>query len=357
MTLNPNTGLMMKINLDFRILALFITMMLANVGSMAQEKSSPDFELFAGDDMLNVSLQFDITELMRQKSSEDYLDAVMVFHFESGDSLVNNIRVRARGNRRKELCAFPPLRLNFKDCENRPSDLEDISNVKLVTHCMSTKKFEEYVLKEYLGYKLYNVVTDTSFRVRLMKINYIDTGKRGLNETLFSFVIEPLDLLCKRIDAVELEDIVVRSRFIDPDLLDKVCMFQYMIGNEDWFMANLHNLKLYEPIKGDRSLKGIVPYDFDYSGLVNTYYAVATPAYGLENVQDRIYAGKCRTDEKFRQLADYYLSKKDMFYQSVESLEYLPDKPKKRVIDYLDSFFKLYKRDYILYSMKKTCAE
>jgi hypothetical protein len=357
MNLKTNTGLMKKTRIHTKVPALLILLLCASGSVTAQEKEAVDFELFGGEEMLNVSLRFDITEMMKKKSTEDYQDAVLVYYFDSGDSLVNNIRVRARGNRRLDLCAFPPLRLNFKNCENSPSDLEGIPNVKLVTHCMSNKKFEEYILKEYLGYKLYNIVSDTSFRVRLMKINYIDTGRKGFSENLYGFVIEPLDLLCRRIEALELENLVVRSQYIDPETLDKVCMFQYMIGNEDWFLANLHNLKLYEPINGNKALKGIVPYDFDYSGLVNTYYAVPAPVYGLNSIQDRIYAGKCRSDDEFRRLADYFLKRKDIFIREIESLDLLEEKERKRTIKYIESFFDLYKRDYIIFSMKKTCAE
>ena len=316
-----------------------------------------NFELFGSTDILSVTLKSDFTSLMKDKSTEDYLPAELVYYLDSGDSLVNRVRIRARGNSRLDFCAFPPYRINFSECENPPVDLQGISNLKIISHCMTTKKYQEYLLREYLSYKLYNVVTDTSFRVRLLSINYIDTGNRGFNRQLLGVALEPLDLLSTRLNVVEREDIVVRSTFIDPVLLDRLCMFQYLIGNEDWFIPNLHNLKLIEPVEGDSQIMGIVPYDFDYAGIVNAYYAVPSPAYGLETIQERIYAGACRSEDEFRELAKLFLDFKDEFYREVEALDLLSSKARRHVLSYLESFYRMYKRDYIIYSMKKTCAK
>ena len=217
---------------------------------------------------------------------------------------------------------MPPIRLNFKNCENRPLDLEGVSNVKLVTHCKDNKNFEEYLLREYLAYKLYNVVTDTSFRVRLLKIRYIDTGSKGFNQNRYGIAIEPLDVLSARLSANEKEDIVVRTSFINPENYDKLCLFQYMIGNDDWHLANLHNLKLIEPEIGNKSVLAVVPYDFDYSGLVDAYYAVPNKLYGLENIRERVYIGPCRTDEDIRRVMKFFLDHKSEFYDEIEKIDF-----------------------------------
>lgn len=323
----------------------------------AQELQKDDFLLFGSEDMMEISLRFDISKFLKEKSQEEYFDAVLTYNPGEADSLINYIRLRARGNSRLEMCNFPPVRLNFKDCENRPIDLEGISNVKLITHCSANKVYEEYILKEYMAYKLYNLVSDYSFRVRLLKINYIDTGKKKYNKTLFGVLIEPLDLLEKRLNVLELENIVIRPSFLDPASFDKLCMFQFMIGNEDWFLANLHNLKIVDPQFNQKEMLHAIPYDFDYSGLVNAVYAVPNERYGLENIQDRIYTGLCRTDMEFRKLMDVFYSKKNDFYSEITKCEYFSEKTKKKLNKYLDSYFNLYKKDYILIKMKKTCIE
>jgi hypothetical protein len=323
--------------------------------SLAQTSDENEFHLFGSDEVLEVSLKFDITTLKRKKPVEEYMDAELVFHLNSRDSLVNNIRLRGRGHSRRDICILPPIRLNFKDCENRPADLEGVSNVKLVTHCKDNSTFENYLLKEYLAYKLYNVVTDTSFRVRLLKINYIDTGGRGFDTKRYGIAIEPVDVLEKRLNAVERENVVVRTAYINTDNYDKLCLFQYMIGNDDWYLANLHNLKLIEPAKGNISILATVPYDFDYSGLVDAYYAIPSELFDREEVTDRVYIGPCREDHEIRKVMDFFLDRKEEFYKEIEKMDLLDHKQKKRVLKYIDSFYDEYKRDELFYHIKSTC--
>lgn len=323
----------------------------------AQEKGSDDFYLFGSDEVLEVSLKFDMTTYIRKKPKDEYMDAELVYHLGPKDSLVNKIRLRSRGNSRNEMCIMPPIRLNFKKCDNSPRDLEGVSNVKLVTHCKNNHTFEDYVLKEYLAYKLYNVVTDTSFRVRLMHIKYVDTGSKGYERYRYGFVIEPVDLLSSRLAAVEKEDIVVRTAFIEHISYDRLCLFQYMIGNDDWHLANLHNLKLIEPLVGNKSRLAAVPYDFDYSGLVNTYYALPNELYGLEKVQERVYVGPCRTDENIHRHIKFFLDHKEDFYLEIEKMNFVNENQKKRTLKYIDSFFDEYKRDRLFYNIKRTCVK
>ena len=49
-----------------------------------------------------------------------------------------------------------------------------LNKVKLVTHCRGANKYDAYVLKEYLAYKIYNELTDYSLRVRLLEIEYVE---------------------------------------------------------------------------------------------------------------------------------------------------------------------------------------
>jgi len=337
-----------------RLLCFLLLLILSPVLS-AQDTGDDVFYLFDSEEVLEVSLKFDLTTFLRKKPAEDYMDAELVYHFSPDDSLVNKIRVRSRGNSRYELCILPPIRLSFKDCENRPKDLEGVSNVKLVTHCKDNSNFEDYVLKEYLAYRLYNVVTDSSFRVRLLHIRYVDTGSKGHHTYRYGFVIEPVDLLAKRFSSVEKEDIVVRASFIEPDLYDRLCLFQYMIGNDDFHLSNLHNLKLIEPEEGSKLTLGVIPYDFDYSGLVNSYYAIPNKIYGLEDILDRVYVGPCRPDSTFLRHMQFFLDHKDDFYAEIDKVNFINHRQKTRTIKYIDSFFDEYKRDRLLYHIKTSC--
>ncbi len=67
--------------------------------------------------------------------------------------------------------------LNFKKQDSVGGEFSKIDKIKLVTHCSAGG--EEYLLKEFLIYKMYNVLTEYGFKVRLLRVNYINTFKES----------------------------------------------------------------------------------------------------------------------------------------------------------------------------------
>lgn len=309
--------------------------------------------LFDNDEILDITLKFDISYLMRKKPEDEYVDGEIILYLGREDSIRQHIKIRSRGNRRNELCSFPPVRLNFKT-EGEEGE-EIVKNLKLVTHCNSAKQFEAYVLREYLAYKLYNIITDYSFRVRLLRISYIDTGSRAYHETKYGFIIEPDDMVARRTGSVELDNIVVRSEFVSRYYIDRVALFQYMIGNDDWNLANLHNLKIFEFPENGMMTVCPIPYDFDYSGMVNTHYAVPNPNNDIKSVSERIYLGPCRSENEYRMILDEFMEKRDEFLNVISSCSLLEEKKNRNTVKYLQGFFDEYRRDLILYKLEKTC--
>ncbi len=225
--------------------------------------------LFDTDDILDISLRFDINKYKRFKSDTLYLPAVLTYHLSETDSVVKNIKVRARGNiRRTSICDFPPLMLNFKVKDSFDSEFSGINKLKIVPYCRVG--FEQYVLKEYLVYKLFNVVTEYSLRVRLFRITYLNTAKEKKPLTQYGFAIEPVEILERRTGTREVEGRLTQ-RDLRQDMLDKVAVFNYMIGNTDWSVPIHHNvIILQDALNLYPKENMIVAYDFDYSGLVNT---------------------------------------------------------------------------------------
>ena len=329
----------------------------------AQEKQLPDTltlyneagtGLFESDEILDVTIKFDITQYMRKKPNE-YMDAVITFYTDVDDSISYDIRLKSRGERRRELCAFPPIRLNFKDTRTIYGDIDSMTNIKMVTHCNSTRIYDEYVLKEYLIYKLYNLITEYSFRVRLLRIKYLDTGRRERTYSKYGFLIEPLHLLEQRLNVFEIENIHLRYKDLIPDMLDRMAVFQYMIGNTDWQVISYHNIKL---VKGRTQQKAIpIAYDFDYSGFVNTSYAIPAEITDIEDVTQRYFMGACRPDTTYLRILGEFMDKKNDFFEIIENFDLIDDRSKKFVKGFLEGFFDLYKRDRIIYLLKITCDD
>lgn len=317
-----------------------------------------DFGLFENDDILELSLYFDVKAYTRKKPKDEYLKALLVYHISDTDSVSNKIKLKSRGAFRNEYCNFPPIKVNFKKATFKYDDVNEINTMKLVTHCNYSPKISQYILKEYLAYKLYNLVTDYSFRVRLVKINYINTGKKNRIITHYGFFIEPVSLLAKRLNLLNTKNTSISQTHIQPDILDRVSIFQYMIGNTDWSVKRLHNTKVLTPKKLMPNPNGIlVPYDFDYSGIVNASYAVPSDESLISTVTQRYYVGLCREDETIQNALNEYYDKKDEFYEYIYSFHYIDSKVQKQIITYLDTFFQGIENKKVLKDIKSSCLK
>ena len=360
--LNPNLKVgEMKKNVSILLLLIF----LFRSGLGQDNKTDPfsvadtlnDLGLFIKSDILEISLRFDMTSYLRKKPKDEYLDAILTYHLSPTDSINKAIRLKSRGEFRNGYCDFPPLLLNFKKTDSLNGDLKKFEKMKLVTHCESGN--EIYLFKEYLVYKLYNVLTDTSFRVRLVKINYINTYKNTRPVRTYAFFIEPLDFLASRINSIPLEVANLTQRNIIPAMMDRVAIFNYMIGNTDWSVPNLHNVKVLAQPRSPRPDLGIiVPYDFDYTGFVNAHYAVPPEGLGITNVSQRVYIGICRDEERFKMALKEFSDKKESFYKVVEDFPYIDEKAKNVILKYLDGFYQeLNDKNSMTNSFLSTCKK
>jgi hypothetical protein len=230
----------------------------------------------------------------------------------------------------------------------------------MVPQCSSGKDKEDYVLREYLAYKLFNVMTDTSFRVRLLKVDYIDAEKKKKPVQQFGFFIEPAEMLAARINCVPVKARNLTQKDIIPAIMDRLAIFNFMIGNYDWSVPGLHNVLVIKSLNYDPYGRGIsIPHDFDWTGLVNASYAIPAENIGTENVRERIFIGICRSKDVYQKDLDLFLAKKEAFYSVIREFPYVNQKVKKDMIDYLDGFFNQLegRRDRILYELINSCKK
>ena len=316
-----------------------------------------DFGLFTKTDLMHLALRFDLKAYTRKKPKDEYLKAILTYYINEKDSVNKEVRLKSRGEFRNGFCSFPPIRLNFSKSDMKRPDLKKIGKLKLVTHCQSGN--EEYLFKEYLIYKLYNVLTDNSFRVRLAAVDYISTTQKNKVIRSYGFFIEPLEILAERLNAVPVESPALNQKVIIPEMMDRVAIFNYMIGNTDWSVPGQHNCKVLSGSNfSNPGLGMIIPYDFDYSGLVNADYAIPTEGLGIDRVTQRRFLGICRPEETFKKELKEFSDKKSEFYKVINDFGYLSDKEKKGMISYLDEFYSsLEKTDGILNIFNNECKE
>jgi hypothetical protein len=326
-----------------------------NTHFVASDTLSENSELFASNEMLRISLRFDITKYKKTKSDKEYLDATLTYHTSEKDSITKDIKVRSRGVFRRNYCELPPLMLNFKSKDTIPGEFFKINKLKMVTQCFTGS--EETLLREYLVYKLYNVLTENSFRVRLLKVNYINTSKQNKTLSEYAFVIEPIELLAKRLDAIEVKAANLNQKKLKPEMMDRMAIFNYMIGNTDWSVPINHNVLILSQAHSERpDLGAIVPFDFDFSGLVDADYASPFPDLKITSVKERLYLGVCRSEEVYINALLEFSNKKDDFYKVIKEFPYLREKSKKEMIIYLDGFFNgIGKRNTIVNKLLEDC--
>lgn len=299
----------------------------------------PDADPLQFDDVLQISLNFDMRKFIRGKNKAEYQKALLGIHHADSKFLEKEIRLRARGITRKSICHFPPIKLNFKETEFDNDTLNDINSLKLVTHCKNADLYEQYLLKEFLTYRMYNILTDSSFRVKLLQVNYIDSEEKMKSLSKYGFIIESHNHLADRLQGVRIDREGVNTWNTDNYLTSLLFLFQYMIGNTDWSIPPLHNVRLVKPSQPHADILAI-PYDFDYSGMVNTVYAVPDELLGIETVRTRVYRGYCLPSEAhYQRLFRVFLEKKQDLFSLVEDFGALDKKSRAEMLEYLETFY------------------
>jgi hypothetical protein len=301
----------------------------------------PRTDPFQSDEIIKISLKFDIKTFIRTKHKEEYQKAMLTIYNLDNSKMEKEISIRARGITRKSICYLPPIKLNFKKTESDNDSLNDINSLKLVTHCKNSDLYEQYLLKEFLVYRMYNLLTDSSFRVKLLQIDYLDSEDKMKPITRYGFIIESNDHLAERLHGIRIEREGVNTWDTDSYHTSLTALFQYMIGNTDWAIPVPHNFKLIKPSVPNSSILAI-PYDFDYSGMVNTVYAVPDENLGIETVRTRVYRGYCLpSDDHYQRLFKLFLANKQAMFSLVEDFELLDKKSQPEILEYLEEFYEI----------------
>ncbi|WP_430814591.1 hypothetical protein [Carboxylicivirga sp. RSCT41] len=328
-----------------------------NVSSahVATDSLYPSF--FSNEEILKVSLHFDVTTHIRKKS-EEYCDGKIVIYDAPADSSTFNVRCRARGNNRKDICFFPPVMLNFKPDTLFTTD-GYLAKLKLVTHCVNSKIYEEYMLEEYLIYKLWELVSPYALRTRLLDVTYYDIGARGKNYRSKGFFIEPLYMMTERTNTIEIEGEYFHDAVINSLDADRVAFFCYMIGNTDWRIKSGHNIKFIKPVDDSREEVTAIPYDFDHAGLVNASYANPAEWSSAESVTDRDYTGRCRDyDDNYYQLIKEFMAVEEDVYKTILNFEHLEPRKRKAIYKYVVAFYKeLKKPEAFIRNIRSSCMD
>jgi hypothetical protein len=308
--------------------------------AFAQTQVSP---LFASDAPLSLSIQAPIGMIAKTAENAPVpRDGTMTL---AGTPEAYAIRLTPRGiaRRRKETCDFPPLRVELLKPAAATSVFTGQRRMKLVTHCRPSAGFQQHLLLEYAAYRIFNAVTPLSYRARLATIDYREPNGRSY-ATRMGFFIEDTGDVARRngLKEARVGD-KIASALLEPRQAARVALFQYMIGNLDWSMRAgpagegcCHNSRL---LGGTGTSLVPVPYDFDYSGLVDAPYAVPPEGFRISNVRTRVYQGYCRNNDQALAAAAEFRARRPEIEAVFAGIPSLEARTRGKALAYLARFF------------------
>jgi hypothetical protein len=338
--------LIMYKHLKLVITSLMFTL-LTSLSAFAQEETPKPVKLFKSHEMMHVTLKGPWRSIVRRKTNPETHAGAFEYTDSAGNRQSLEIGLTTRGLTRLErVCDFPPLKVWFDKEQVKGTEFRGQKSLKMVTHCKSSIAYQKYYVQEYLSYRIYNLITPFSFRVRPLMITYVDTERDSQPVERFGFLIEDVDDVADRNGLKELEIPKVSYKKLDPVETANYSVFQYMISNLDWSATSgrdpeecCHNSKLMSESPGSTPVY-VVPYDLDSSGLVNAPYAAPPDQLKVRSVTQRLYRGFCFHNNEIPATLTRYQENKQEILALFNNEELLTGKARISAVKYLEGFYK-----------------
>lgn len=290
------------------------------------------FDAWAEKETTSIKLYLDMDSLEVYRRKIEFLPAKVIANGQALD-----LEVAVRGRFRRRNCAMPPLKLKFAKEGLRAHGLNTHNDFKLVTHCTDDAAGREALLREQLAYELYQTVNPSaSFRTQLLEVTYINIVD-GSESKSIAILIEDSDELKDRLEMNNCKECYGQAAATFTNA-EEVTLFQYMIGNTDFCHRTIRNMKILEDEDGNRTS---VPYDFDFSGIVNASYASPQMSHlGQKAVTDRVLNWTFNCELDLTDATAKFKSLKDTFLAQVENFDGLEKSSKREISKYLKDFYK-----------------
>lgn len=315
------------------ILSVFI-----QLGSNQVYSQSSAPTLFETDEMIELRISGDIRSLFRDRTGKaQYFPVQLAYTDQNGKEILHELKSKTRGNFRRKTgnCIYPPIWLNFpkKDIPNG-SIFEGQNKLKLVTACRG----DSYVVREYVIYRLLNVLTDYSFEARLVTVVFHDSLKNKTYDPMYGILLEDEDQMAMRNNAYIEKNNLISAEELSKEEYLRMAVFEFFIGNTDWSIPYRHNIKILRSVEDSITLIP-VPYDFDHSGIVYAPYANPAPELRLRSVRDRRYRGKCLSDlSVLDPILQEYVDAKSQLYEILMDAR-MKERDRKSLGKFIDDFY------------------
>lgn len=287
----------------------------------SQFQSENTSKLFLNQELLFLKLSFSRKDVRKTTNDSTYIKIDISYMDSEALWNIFEAKLRKRGHYRLNNCYLPPIKIKINKSESKGTLFEGNKKLKLVLPCSINKSHNDYIIKEYMAYKLYEIISPYHIKSRLVEIDFTDTtGKKTKTSDLKGILLEDIKKVANRFDGK------VINRSIHPLNLDPLVsvrneFFQFMIGNTDFSMAALHNEKLLFVNKNMYP----IPYDFDLSGLVDASYAFVPEVNEREqlpisSVTERLYRGFKRDSQIIQRVRNEFIENRTEIFKIVDNL-------------------------------------
>lgn len=294
--------------------------------------------IFTSEKPIEMTLYAPFSQLRKDRQVEtQYRPAWIVYKGDSGDVRVP-ARVRTRGIYRKKNCDIPPLLVNFTKDSTKKTTFAKNDRLRLTMHCKDNDDYEQYVLQEYNIYRVQRQLTKYTYAVRLARVTYVDSEKKDTVTTRWAFFQEQDDVFAEKSEAQLVTTQGAGPADLNPYESAFFGVWQYFVGNSDFSIRALHNVVLL--FKDDEHIP--TARDFDWSGAVNTRYAVPNPILKIRTVTQRVMRGYCTDAAEYEKVFALFKEKKDAIYAQYKDDLMAPImKPEvvARTLKYFDEFY------------------
>jgi hypothetical protein len=304
--------------------------------------------LFASEAPLALTLQAPFAEIMK-KPTDTRLHPLVLEIPGAGPVQKVQGQVQTRGLTRRRICSFPPLRLVLADGVAKGTVFQGQDELKMVTHCQVGQDFAQYYMQEFVAYRIYNLVTPQSYRVRAVDATYREAKDGKEIGTRFAFLIEDLGDMARRNGLKRDPRGKLLPSDYDATAASRHALFQFLIGNTDWDLTKgprdaecCHNVRALGT--GDAPLVP-VPYDFDSSGLVSAEYAAPDPSLPIKDVRDRVFRGICIHNAGLPAARAEFQAKREAIFALVRDDPRLNTPRRRATLGYLESFYAILDSD------------
>lgn len=316
-----------------------------------EEKAAADLEkaikraklsesFFSGVTPVPITLTTNFKRIRGDRKDDAPWRPASVSYTDSGGKLVTiPAEVKTRGIWRLKNCEMPPLRINFKSEITKGTLFQGLDKPKMVNFCRNTDDYAQYLLQEVQLYRIYNLLTPASHRVRLLDVTYTDSATGKPYATRPALLLEDPETMAARNGGPIMQLKGAIASDVEPYYDALVGLFQYFIGNTDFSIYALHNMELVTQPTGN-----FIPvaYDFDFSGVINTNYATPDPKLSIRRVRDRLFRGYCQSYDNYEKAMAKFNEQKDAIYAlyTDEIGKRINPKTVEGTLKYYDEFYK-----------------